>query len=114
MLRFANTLAWAAIVVLIAVAILVANRLGFAGLLVLGLLTAFVCGHAELQDDIPAAGTAIFKARMERGRSPEERHAKAEEGRSFISSLRFFKWCGVGLAMIGLIGFVLQLWITGA
>jgi hypothetical protein len=113
MLRFANTLAWVAIAALIAVALVVANRLGFAGLLVLGLLTAFVCGHAELQNDIPAAGTAIFKARMDRPRSPEDRHARADEGRSFMSSLRFFKWCGLGLAVIGLVGFVLQLWLTG-
>jgi hypothetical protein len=109
----ANALAWVVIVVLIAVAIMVAKRLGFAGLLVMGLLTAFVCAHAELQNDIPAAGRAIFKARMERPRSPEERHARAEEGRGFISSLRFFKWCGIGLAAIGLVGFVLQLWFTG-
>ncbi len=112
MLRFANTLAWVAIAALIAIALAVANRLGFAGLLVLGLLTAFVCGHAELQNDIPAAGTAIFKARMDRPRSPEEEQARKDEGHNFISLLRFFKWCGLGLAAIGLLGFVLQLWLT--
>jgi hypothetical protein len=93
---------------------LVANRLGFAGLLVLGLLTAFICGHAELQDDLPAAGTALFRARMERPRSPEERHARAEEGRAFVSSLRFYKWCGIRLAAIGLAGFAFQLWAAGS
>jgi hypothetical protein len=108
-LRFANALAWAAIAALIAVALAIANRLGSVGLLILGLLTAFACGHAELQNDMPAAGTAIFKARMDRPRSPEEREARADEGRSFISSLRFFKWCGVALATIGVAGFVLQL-----
>lgn len=113
MLELANALAWVVISALIAVAILVANRLGFVGLLILGLLTAFVCGHAELQDDVPTAGTAIFKARMERLRSPEEKYANAEEKRGFRSSLRFFKWCGLGLAAIGLIGAVLQFWFTG-
>lgn len=113
MRRLPNVVAWAAIVVLIAAAIAIADRLGFAGLLILGLLTTFVCGHAELQDDIPAAGIEIFKARMDNPRSPEERQAKAEEGRSFIASLRYFKWCGVALAVIGLVGFASQLWFTG-
>jgi hypothetical protein len=108
--RLANALAWAAIVGLIAVALAVANRLGFAGLFILGLLTAFICGHAELQNDVPAAGTAIFKSRMERPRSAEERQARTEEGRSFLASLRFFKWCGLALAAIGIVGFVIQLW----
>jgi hypothetical protein len=114
MLPFANALSWAAVAVLIAIALAVANRLGFAGLLILGLLTAVICARAELSDDVPAAGTAIFKARMDQPRSPEQRHAKAEEGRSFVSSLQFFKWCGVALAAIGLVGFVVQLWLTGS
>ncbi len=106
-------LAWAAIALLIAAALAVANRLGFAGLLVLGLLTAFVCGHAELQNDIPAAGTAIFQARMDRRHAADELRGRAKEESGFIASLRFFKWCGLGLALTGLIGFILRLWLAG-
>jgi hypothetical protein len=114
MLRFASALAWCVVAPLIALSLVVANRLGFAGLLILGLLTAFICTHAELRNDIPAPGTAIFKARMARERWPEKRDANAEERRAFISSLRFFRWCGIALAAIGLAGFVLQNWLSPA
>lgn len=108
--RLANALAWVALAGLIALALLAAHRLGFAGVLILGLLTAFIAFQAELQQHVPAPGLALFAARMQQPRSVEERAATASERQGFIAPLRFFRWCGLTLAAIGLVGFAVQIW----
>lgn len=49
----ANALAWSVVAALIAAAVLVVNRLGFVGLMLLGGATWLVCLRAELDQDVP-------------------------------------------------------------
>jgi hypothetical protein len=62
--EIANAIAWALVLVLTAVAILVADVLGFVGVFILGLFTWMICTHMELDDATPTFGTAVFRARM--------------------------------------------------
>ena len=106
----ANAAAWGVIAVLIGAAVLVANRLGFMGLLLLGSATWLVCTRAELDQGTPTWGTAVLKAGMDGRRSPEQHAAMLEERRAFVSPLRFYRRCGMVLAAVGAAGFVWQQW----
>jgi hypothetical protein len=57
-----NALSWAAVTALIILAVIVADVLGFAGLICLGLLTAFNCTKVEL--DQSAGSCTIFNAQL--------------------------------------------------
>ena len=106
----ANAAAWGVIVLLIGAAALVADRLGFMGLLLLGSATWLVCIRAELDQDVPTWGTEVFKARVGGRRSPERQAAVLEECRAFVSPLRFYRRCGMVLAAVGGVGFIWQQW----
>ena len=106
----ANAAAWGVIVLLIGAAVLMVNRLGFLGLLLLGSATWLVCIRAELDQDAPTWGMEVFKARMGERRSPEQHAAMLEERRAFTSPLRFYRRCGMVLAAIGAAGFIWQQW----
>jgi hypothetical protein len=108
----ANVFAWAILIVLIAVAFVMVQILGPFGLVVLGLLTLFVCTQYDLNDDVPSWGTHVFSARMTDRGSPEQRAALREEKRANLSPLRFYRWCGVVLLVAGLAGFAWQ-WRAG-
>jgi hypothetical protein len=111
--EIANALAWAALLVLAGVAILIADRLGFAGLFILGMLTWVICVQMELNDGTPTASIAVFRARMTPERSPERRAAARAERQVRLSPLRFYRWCGVALTAIGAVGFVWQRFAAG-
>jgi hypothetical protein len=111
--EIANALAWAVLLVLAGVAILIADWLGFAGLFILGLLTWVICTQVELSDDTPTAGVAVFRARMAQERSPEQRAAAQAERQVRLSPVPFYRWCGIGLTAIGAVGFVWQRWVAG-
>ena len=106
----ANAMAWGVIVLLIGAAVLIANRLGFVGLLLLGSATWLVCTKAELDQDGPTWGTEVFKARMDPRHSPEQHAAMLEERRAIASPLRFYRRCGMVLAAVGGAGFIWQQW----
>ena len=106
----ANAVAWGAIVLLIGAAVLMVNRLGFMGLLLLGSATWLVCTRAELDQDTPTWSTEVFKARMDGRRSPEQHAAMLEERRAFTSPLRFYRRCGMVLAAVGAAGFIWEHW----
>jgi len=107
-----NAVAWAAVLVLAAVAILVAYLLGFFGLAMLGLFTWMICTHMQLDDDTPAASAAIFRARMRPVRSPEQSAAARAERQARISPLGFYRRCGIALTAIGVAGFLWQHWMA--
>jgi hypothetical protein len=111
--EIANALAWAALLGLVCVAILIADRLGFAGLFILGMLTWVICVQMELSDDTPTASIAVFRARMAPERSPERRAAVQTERQVRLSPLPFYRWCGIGLAGVGAFGFVWQRFAAG-
>jgi uncharacterized membrane protein YdcZ (DUF606 family) len=104
----ANVFAWIVLIGLIAVAFVMVEILGPFGLVLLGLLTLFVCTQYHLNDDVPAWGTEVFRARMASRGSPEQRAAMREEKRVNMSPLRFYRWCGVVLLVAGVAGFVWQ------
>jgi hypothetical protein len=108
----ANIFAWAILIVLIAVAFVMVEILGPFGLVVLGLLTLFICTQYDLNDDNPSWGTHVFRARMADRGSREQRAALREEKRVSMSPLRFYRWCGVVLLVAGLAGFAWQ-WRPG-
>jgi hypothetical protein len=111
--EIANALAWAILLALAGVAILIADRLGFVGLFILGLLTWVICTQVELGDDTPTASVAVFRARMARERSPERRAAVQAERQVRLSPLPFYRWCGIGLTVVGVVGFVWQRFAAG-
>jgi hypothetical protein len=106
----ANAAAWVVLIGLICVAIAMVATLGPFGLIVLGVLTLFVCTSIELRDDTPTWGTEMFKARLARNGSPEHRAAMLEEKERTVAPLRFYRWCGVVLVVAGVGGFVWQQW----
>lgn len=106
----ANAAAWAVIFGLIGVAIVMADVLGFIGLLILGAVTWLVCVRAEMDQDAPTWGTEVFKARMKGGSSPEQRAAMLEEQHAFTSPLRLYRRSGMFLTFVGLFGFIWQQW----
>ena len=90
----ANAVAWAVIFGLIGVAIVVADVLGFMGLLILGAMTCLVCMRAEMDQDVPTWGAEVFRAQMEGGGSPEQRAAVLEQQHAFTSPLRLCRRAG--------------------
>ena len=106
--KIGNAAAWVFIFVLIGAALAMAEVLGFMGLLILGAVTSLICARAEMDQDTPTWGAEVFKARMDQRGSPEERQARLEERRAFVSPIRFYRWCGIFLAAVGLAGFLWQ------
>jgi len=101
-----NTLGWIAVSALIGVALLIADRLGFFGLLVLGLLVAYVCTQAELDHDVPSWGRRVMRSRAPKTdapetETPEQRAARHADRHAALSPLRF----------VGLCGFIWQQWL---
>lgn len=84
--------------------------LGPFGLVLLGLVVLFVCTSMSLRDETPISGTEVFRARMTDQKSPEQRAAMHAEKHALLSSLRFYRWCGVALIAAGAAGFARQLW----
>ena len=107
-----NAIAWVALCGLIAVAILIADRLGFFGLVILGLFTWLICTHLELDDETPTASVAVFRSRLQPPPSPEQRAAARDDRWVRLSPLRFYRWCGVALTGIGAAGFAWQHWLS--
>ncbi len=106
----ANAAAWAVIFGLIGAAIVVADVLGFLGLLILGAMTWLVCVRAEMDQDAPTWGAEVFRARMKGGGSPEQRAAMLEERHAFLSPLHLCRRGGMFLTVVGLAGFIWQRW----
>ena len=108
----ANAAAWSVIGLLIAAAVLITNRLGFAGLFLLGGVTWLVCTLASLDQKVPTWSVDVFRAAMDRPRSAEGRAAANADHQSLLSPLRFYGWCGAFLAGVGAAGFAWQAWTS--
>jgi hypothetical protein len=106
----ANVVAWALLLGLTGVAGGMVVILGPFGLILLGLIVLFICTSLSLREDAPTWGTAVFKAQMSGPRSPEQQAADAAEKHSLLSSLRFYRWCGIVLVAAGAAGFAWQQW----
>jgi hypothetical protein len=104
----ANGTAWAVLICLVAVAFVVVVILGPFGLIVLGLLTLFVCSSASLREDAPTWGTEVFRSRVAKHSSPEQRAAVDEARRLSLAPLRLYRWCGIMLLLAGFAGFAWQ------
>ncbi len=104
----ANAVVWAVLIGLISVTFVMVVILGPFGLILLGLLTLFVCTSVQLREDTPTWSTEVFKAQTVSPRSSEQRAAMAEERAGAIGPLRFYRWCGVVLLVAGVAGFVWQ------
>jgi hypothetical protein len=105
-----NALAGVGIAFLIGAAMRIAVRFGFAGLILLGTIATFICVSLELNQDVPTWGVELFKSRMGEA-TPAQRAAMREEKQALVSILRFYKWCGVFLVIVGVAGFVWEQWI---
>src|SRR3954447_12277130 len=110
----ANAIAWLGVCTLIATAIAISNRLGFAGLIVLGLAVAFICTMAELDQDGASSSSHVLQARMDRHASEERRAAARVERQDLVSPLRFYRRCGLFLLAVGVPGFAWQQWFAGS
>lgn len=84
---------------------------GFFGIGVIGLLMLFICTIVDLEID-GAVGGGIspgflaHQVKAKVGQSPAERAARLGEKFLEAQSVRFFKWLGGALALIGLGGFL--------
>lgn len=76
-------------------------RIGPLGLVLLGLLTLFICSQFALHDTIPTTATALFRTEMTRPSSPENRAAEAANRDAIRAPLRFYRGCGVLLVVTG-------------
>lgn len=108
--KAANLIAWGVLFALIYAAILIANRLGFVGLLLLGGGIWLVCTLAELDHDAPTWSVGVFRARMSSAASQEQRPAIRAERLAFVSPLKFYGRCGAALALMGAAGCAWQIW----
>ena len=104
----ANAFAWTILIGLISVAFVLVVILGPFGLILLGLLTLFVCTSASLREDTPTWGAELLKARTAADTSPEQRAARQEERDSNLAPLRYYRWYGVVLVVAGIAGFAWQ------
>ena len=96
-LRKLNLLAWLVLAGLGVVAAVAAARLGFVGLVIVGLAVLLVCTLATLNDDVPTWGEHVFRARLEAGRSDPP-------------DLGFYRWCGLGVLLVGVVGLAWTWW----
>lgn len=83
----------------------------FAGLGVIGLMIWYAGTRAELDDDAPVSSTyttsfLAYQVQAQREMSPEQRAAARHERSLRAESTRFFRHFGMGLAAIGLAGFL--------
>jgi hypothetical protein len=104
----ANAFAWAILIGLICVAFVMVVILGPFGLILLGLLTLFVCTSASLREDMPTWGTEISKTRTANDTSPEQRAARREERDRNLAPMQYYRWYGVVLIVAGIAGFTWQ------
>ena len=96
-----NAVAWVILLVLTGVAFVLVNTLGPFGLILLGLLTLYVCTAISLREDNPTWGVQVFRAQTENRRAPRLPD---------VQSLKFCRLCGMVLLASGLAGFAWQHW----
>jgi hypothetical protein len=108
-----NAIAWFGVCVLIATAIAISNRLGFVGLIMLGLAVAFISTMAELDQDGATWSSHVLRSRMDQHASEEQRVAARMERHDLILPLRFYRRCGFFLLAVGVLGFAWQQWFPG-
>ena len=106
----ANLGAWAVLAGLAASAVVLVVILGPFGLVVLGLLTLFVCSRFSLDEHAPTWGTPTFKAQLTPAESVEEQAGAAAERQAALSPVRYYFGCGVVLLVAGLGGLAWQHW----
>jgi hypothetical protein len=104
----ANAAASVVLFGLLCVAFVAVIILGPFGLILLGLLTLFVCTSVSLREDSPSWNIEVFRAQLRDHGSPEQRAARAAEKTQFLTSLVFYRWCGVVLLVAGIAGFTWQ------
>ncbi len=106
----ANNAAWAIIIGLAGLAVVMVLILGPFGLILLGLMTMLVCTGFSLNDQVPTWGPAVFGAQTAQQDSPEQRAGMLEERRTTLLGLRFYRRCGILLVLAGAAGFAWQQW----
>jgi hypothetical protein len=88
--------------ILIAIAGIAFAFLGAFGVILFALFIIFICASSELREHIPTSAT-------ERRGSPEQRAAIAEDRIRSVAPMKFYRWCGIVLLVIGIAGFVWEL-----
>ena len=106
----ANLGAWAMLVALAGVAVVLVVVLGPFGLVLLGLLTLFVCSQFSLDEHAPTWGRSVFRARLTDALSVEQQAAVTAARRAALSPVRFYGVCGAVLLAAGLAGLAWQHW----
>lgn len=84
----------------------------FFGVGLIGIFIWFICVRIELEKDAAVGNsraTALIASQLEaRQRMSDEQRAQYREEQSLaMQSVRFFRWLGVGLTLIGGVGFAL-------
>jgi hypothetical protein len=85
------------LVILIGMSSIAFAFLGAFGVILFGLFVIFICTSGELREHSPTSAV---------GRSPEQQAAIAEERVRSVAPLKFYRWCGIVLLVIGVARFV--------
>lgn len=88
----------------------IVSLVGFFGVGLIGLAITFIATQFELDFDGVVAGginsdLLARQVRAEREASPEQRRASRNDKSLQMQSVRFFKFLGIGLAVVGFGGF---------
>jgi uncharacterized protein (DUF58 family) len=86
-----------ALAILLSMAGIAFAFLGAFGVILFGLFVIFICTSGELREHGPTLAV---------GRSPEQRAAIAEERVRSVTPVKFYRWCGIVILVIGIAGFV--------
>jgi hypothetical protein len=85
------------LVVLVGMASIGFAFLGAFGVILCGLFVIFICTSGELREHSPTSAVVG---------SPEQRADIAEERVRSVAPLKFYRWCGIVMLVIGIAGFV--------
>ena len=91
----ANLVAWAVLAGLVAVAVVLVVILGPFGLVLLGLLTLFVCSQFSLDEHAPTWGHSVFRARLTDAVSLRKQAAVAANQQAALSPVRLRRLRGL-------------------
>ena len=92
------------------IAFVIVALVGFFGVGIIGLLIVFISTQFELDSDGPVAGginsdLLARQVQAQRAMSPEQQASRRHEKSSVAQSVNFFRYFGIGLALIGFGGF---------
>lgn len=105
-----NAIALSVLLVVSILAFVIVSHVGFIGMGVIGMLMWVICNLIELDAPASVLQTADFLARRQQlraGQRTEEHAASTADRLLSLQSIRFYRYLGAALSVIGIGGFAL-------